>query len=172
MTDEKRVPERARLEAVDFLVTEAELLDNRRFREWLDLLTEDVVYRVPVRVTLGKDAGSDLASAATWFDETYRSLETRIRRLEAKFPVAEDPPSRTRHFLSNLRVRPGDQNHELRVAANILVYRSRGDSTNHDLFSAERNDVLRRGNGGWKLARREVLLDQSVLGAQDISFLF
>jgi 3-phenylpropionate/cinnamic acid dioxygenase small subunit len=155
-------------EVTRFLLHEAELLDSRRFDAWLDLLAEDMQYSMPVRVTRGKGVGSDFVSKSTWFGDSRRSLEMRVRQTQAEHPIAEDPPSRTRHFVSNIRVEPTDQGDEVRVRSNLLLYRNRGDSVEHDIFSAERVDILRRAGESWKLVRREVFLDQAVMGAQDI----
>jgi 3-phenylpropionate/cinnamic acid dioxygenase small subunit len=155
-------------EVTRFLLHEAEILDGRRFDEWLDLLADDMRYSMPVRVTRGKGAGSDFVPNSTWFGDSRRSLEMRVRQLQAEHPIAEDPPSRTRHFVSNIRVEPTDRQDEVRARSNLLLYRNRGDSVEYDIFSAERVDTLRRVNGSWKIVRREVLLDQAVMGAQDI----
>ncbi len=161
------VDEQIYREVVQFLYREAEVLDNRQFEEWLDMLTADIHYRAPIRVTRRRDEGPEFIPGSTWIDDQRASLEARVRRLNARDPVAEDPPSRTRRFVSNIRVEPAEG--ELSVKSNLLLYRSTGDSTHYDLFTAEREDVLRRVNGRWKLAHREVLLDQTVLGTQNIS---
>lgn len=163
--------ERTYREITDFLMREVELLDNRQFEEWLGVLTDDVVYEVPVRITQGKDQGTGHLADSAWFRESRGSLEMRVKRLRAPGVVAEDPPSRTRHFVSNLRLTNGGRNGEIEARSNLLIYRSRGDSTHYDLFSGERRDTLRRVDGSWKLARREILLDQSILGAQDLSII-
>ena len=96
----------------------------------------------------------------------------RVRQTQAEHPVAENPPSRTRHFVSNVRVEPTDEQDEVKVRSNLLLYRNRGDSVEYDIFSAERVDTLRGVSGSWKLVRREVFLDQAVMGAQDIPIFF
>jgi 3-phenylpropionate/cinnamic acid dioxygenase small subunit len=163
-----QVDEKTYREVSDFLLQEAELLDDRRFQEWLALMTEDMSYKMPVRETRGKNDGTGFVPETTWFSDTKTSLDTRVRRLSARYPVAEDPPSRTRHFVSNIRVQPRGAG-SFEVKSNLLLYRSRGNSPNYDIFSAERRDVLKRVNGGWKISERTVLLDQTVLGSQDIS---
>jgi ethylbenzene dioxygenase beta subunit len=146
--------------AEEFLYREAELLDDGRFREWLDLLTEDVRYRVPVRVT--RERGESGVSAEMFhLDEDRDSLALRVDRLETGFAWAEDPPSRVRHFVTNVRPRP--QGDELAVRSNVLVYRARWDRGEHDLLSGERHDVLRPGPGGLRLAARTVVLDATTL---------
>lgn len=169
MSDQASLDELTYREASEFLMREAELLDNRQFTEWLALLTEDIYYNMPIRVTRDNNENSQDLSAGAWLSENRKSLEMRIKRLTTKGTLSEEPPSRTRHFVSNIRVRGGSQENEVEIISNLLLYRTRGDSTHYDLFSAERKDVLRRINGHWKLARRDILLDQSVLGSQDLS---
>ena len=160
----------------DFLFWEAELLDTGRLREWLGLLTEDVRYQVPIRIS--KEQGSQGAVSGVienmfHLDEDRHSLEMRVERLETGFAWAEDPPSRLRHFVSNVRVNLiPERQAEVAVRSNLLVYRSRWDKPLYDLLSAERHDVLRQVNGSWKLARRKVILDNTTLPTLNISFFF
>jgi biphenyl 2,3-dioxygenase beta subunit len=94
-------------------------------------------------------------------------LKIRVERVYAKNAWAEMPPSRTRHLISNVRVKNDDGN-EIEVHSNFLVYRTRMD-TNQDLFVGMRKDILRRVNGGFRIARRTIILDQAVLTAKNIS---
>ena len=61
-------------EVTQFLLHEAELLDGRRFDDWLELLAEDMQYSMPVRVTRGKEGGSDFVPKSTWFGDSRKSL--------------------------------------------------------------------------------------------------
>jgi ethylbenzene dioxygenase beta subunit len=150
-----------------FLFHEAQLLDEGRFEEWLQLLTDDVVYQVPVRATRERGGPAELSDEMFHMDETRRSLELRVERLRTGHAWAEDPPSRTRHFLSNLRIRQLPWP-EVEVRSNLLLYRNRGSDSGHDLLSGERIDVLRRQSEGWQLARRRVILDQVTLGTKNL----
>lgn len=161
-----------RAEIEDFLIHEAELLDGWRYREWLGLVTEDVAYQVPVRVAKERDAGDGISTLMFHLDEDFRSLELRVERLETGFAWAEDPPSRLRHFIANVRCDPssglGD---EIAVRSNVLIYRARWDRPDHDLLSAERQDLLRRVDGKLRLARRLVVLDSTTVPTLNLSFL-
>ncbi|MEW6299846.1 MAG: 3-phenylpropionate/cinnamic acid dioxygenase subunit beta [Thermodesulfobacteriota bacterium] len=158
-------------EICEFLYLEADLLDAGRFREWLALLTDDVRYRMPVRVTRERGADTEVIDSMTHFDEDRHTLEVRIRRLETGSAWAEDPPSRTRHFVSNVRVQPEQGSDEVKVQSNLLLYRNRGDAPHADLLSAVRQDVLRRVNGDWRLARRTIVLDQSTIATLNLAVL-
>jgi 3-phenylpropionate/cinnamic acid dioxygenase small subunit len=156
-------------EVYSFLMREAELLDERREREWLELFTDDAEYLMPVRVNRERGEGDGFSEEAFYFEETRGSLELRVRRLETEYAWAEDPPSRTRHFVTNVRVAEGEEEDEVAVKSNLLLYRSRGSDPHHDLLSAERKDILRKEDDQWKLRKRVILLDHSVLMTHNLS---
>jgi len=153
-----------------FLFREAELLDHQQLTEWLELLMPDIDYRAPVRLTPERAGGAGFSERAFYFKETFGSLKTRVARLSSEFAWAENPPTRTRRLVSNVhvRARPGGGD-EVELTNNLALYCYRGDSPTPIVVTAERQDVLRRSNGGWKLARRLVLLDATVLGLQSLS---
>jgi len=169
-----------------FLYREARLLDERRFREWLALLTDDLRYWMAGRsnpypqvskalVILDPDRYSEedvtRDDELAIFDETKATLGQRIARLETGMAWAEDPPSRTRHLLSNIEVEPGDMASEVKVYTNFLVYRNRAERE-QDFYIGARQDVLRHVDGAWKIARRKIILDQHVLLAKNVSIFF
>jgi phthalate 3,4-dioxygenase beta subunit len=98
-------------EVHQWLVVEADILDQRRYAEWMDLLTDDVVYRMPVRVTTSPHLEGTL-DGMDHFDEDRYSLQRRVDRFATEHAWTEDPPSRTRHFVSNVRVYPGERDGE------------------------------------------------------------
>lgn len=156
----------------DFFYFEAELLDDRKLREWLDLLTEDVRYWMPVRhnpLERPAEPADELSKPGDtyYFDDDKESLKIRVERVYATNAWAEMPPSRTRHFVSNVRIKR-DDGVEIEAHANFLVYRTRME-TDQDMFVGMRKDVLRRVDGGFKIARRTIILDQAVLAAKNIS---
>jgi 3-phenylpropionate/cinnamic acid dioxygenase small subunit len=161
-----------RHEIEDFLYLEAELLDDRRLREWLDLFTDDVHYWMPVRhnpLDRPKNLDEELSKPGEsyYFNDNKESLRLRIERLYAKTAWAEMPPSRTRHMISNIRIKR-DDGVEIEVQSNFMVYRTRLEK-DEDLFVGMRKDILRRADGELKIARRTILLDQAVLAAKNIS---
>jgi 3-phenylpropionate/cinnamic acid dioxygenase small subunit len=154
-------------ESVTWLDNEAALLDNGQFDEWLALLTEDVQYRVPVRLTRERGADSEVRMGAPHFQEDIGTLRMRVERLKTEFAWAEDPPSRTRRFVTN--VRPEVSGSDVLVRSYLLMYRSRGDSTSFELVSCKRHDVLRRTAAGLRLCRRDVVLDQATLRMRNLA---
>jgi phthalate 3,4-dioxygenase beta subunit len=157
------------IRAGEFMVREAELLDNRRYRDWLALLTEDVIYRMPVRVTAAHSLDESVLRDMHHFDEDRYSLEKRVERFETEHAFTEDPPSRTRHFVTNLRTRLGEADGELVAQTYVLVFRSRLDIREPSWLAGERTDVLRQADDGLRLAHREIVVDESVLRTQNLA---
>jgi len=158
----------AHLAAHQFLVEEAALLDAGDYAGWLSLLCEDIRYLMPVRVTTARGAGFDSLADMGHFDEDMYALRKRVQRLATDHAWTEDPPSRTRHFVTNIRTFAGGPG-ELRVESALLLFRSRGDTRAADLLSAGRTDLLRETSGGLRLARREITVDESVLRTQNLA---
>jgi biphenyl 2,3-dioxygenase subunit beta len=168
-----------------FLYREARLLDDRQFHDWLRLFTGDVRYSMVARTNryprsskaiaiLNADryADEDLgADELGLFDEDIRTLGARVARLDTGMAWAEDPPSRTRHVITNIEIAPGGSDAALTVHSNFIVYRSRGE-TEQDFYVGAREDRLRRVDGAWKIANRRMVLDQNVLTAKNLSIFF
>lgn len=157
-------------EVLQFLYHEAELLDTDRQVEWLDLLAADVSYRMPVRTNVRRGSTARVGETDI-FSDNLASLRVRVNKLGTEYAWAETPPSRTRHHVSNVRVRQTASADELEVLSYVLVYRSRADDPTADLLSAERQDVLRRVEGSWRLASRLIVFDQAVVGTRHLGIL-
>src|SRR5215472_784969 len=162
-------------EIEQFLYHESRILDDRRFEEWYSLLADVLHYFMPTSYNrLRREADREFSGPdeAAFFDEDKASIAMRIRRLNTGMAWAEDPPSRTRHMVTNAVVRPRG-NGEYEVDCYFLVYRSRLERE-VETFVGMRHDVLRRtaGEHGFQIARRTIILDQTVLNARNISFFF
>ena len=158
-------------EVEQFLFQEAEILDQRRFHDWLDLFTDDAHYWMPIRMTRARgDEANELTAEDenSYFDDDKPMLELRVAKLDTGYSWAEDPPSRTRHLVTNVRIRNGADTDELTVTCNFVVYRSRL-ATDEDLWIGEREDRLRRVEGAWRIAGRRIFLDQTVLKSKNLS---
>jgi 3-phenylpropionate/cinnamic acid dioxygenase small subunit len=168
-------------EVEQFYYEEAELLDDGRFTDWLELLADDLDYWMPTRTNrLRRQQALSIAARgeAAFYDETKESLAWRIRRFDSGMAWAEDPPSRTRHLITNVVVRHVDPSQhrefsvdDLEVRSAFLVYRNRLQRE-ENIFAGRRTDILRRVSAGLQVARRVVLLDQNVLQAKNISTFF
>lgn len=169
-----------RAEIEDFLYQEAELLDQRRFPEWLELLTDDLVYFMPLRrnVRFGEQEAHEntrLGRDINWFDEDKWTLSKRVEQLMTGVHWAEEPLSRVSHMISNVQIvetLPSLADpREVVVRCRFLVYQNRVETETYVLVG-KRTDRLRKEGESWKLARREILLDQSVLTAKNLTVFF
>ena len=158
------------LELMAFYTREAWLLDERRFKEWLELFTDDVLYFMPRRKNvLRRESHREVTPLGdlALIEDDRRYLEMRVARLDSGMAWGEDPPSRTRHLVGNLVAEPGPDGTVAAKTA-FLVYRSHLE-TDHQLLAGSREDVLRRANGGWKIAKRTIVLDANVLLDKNLS---
>jgi 3-phenylpropionate/cinnamic acid dioxygenase small subunit len=168
--ESSRTSANIRDECVEFLYHEAELLDNRKLEEWIDLLDDEVDYRVPVRVTKDKGGGRGFSETSFFIKEDKVALATRVSHLVHDQAWAEEIPSRTRRFITNVRVKQSEGD-KLVVFSNLLLFRSQGETSNFELLSAERQDTFRRTGDGLKISARLVLLDHTILPMHNISIL-
>lgn len=157
------------LAAHRWLVDEAYVLDRQDYKSWLDLLTDDIHYYMPVKVTTALGAGYATAPGMAHFDENKYSLSRRVARFATEHAWTEDPPSRLRHFITNVRTFVTDKDEEIVVDSAVLLFRSRGDVREPAIISAGREDLLRRHGDGWRLARRTIDVDESVLRTQNLA---
>jgi 3-phenylpropionate/cinnamic acid dioxygenase small subunit len=160
-------------ELMQFYIREAWLLDDRKFRQWLDLFTDDVFYFMPRRRNVHrKDLAQELTQVGDLaiFEDNKTYLRMRVERLETGMAWAEDPPSRTRHLVGNLVVEPLP-NGEVEAKTAFVLYRSHHE-TEENIFAGSREDVLRQVAGQWKIARRVIVLDANVILAKNLSVFF
>ncbi|MGH9057484.1 MAG: 3-phenylpropionate/cinnamic acid dioxygenase subunit beta [Acidimicrobiales bacterium] len=157
-------------EVSQFLAREAALLDQHRYSDWFELLADDVIYRMPVAVTVARGAELAPGGSMAHFDEDHYSLSKRVQRLLSERAWTEDPPSRTRRYVTNVVAGPGAAVGELEASSYMLLFRSRLDVRAPEWVSTARRDLLRRaGAGGLVLARREITVDEAVLRTQNLA---
>ena len=155
-----------REEVEDFLYEEAALLDEWRLDEWVALFTEDARYVVPTTDLPDSDPRQDMV----FIDDDIVRLRARVIRLNSRHAHREYPSSRTRRFISNVRVQETGGN-ELTVNANALVYRFR--SGEGDPYVGRYEYKLTRVDGSLKINHRRAVLDLESLswhGAVSIIF--
>ncbi|MDZ4090279.1 MAG: 3-phenylpropionate/cinnamic acid dioxygenase subunit beta [Arthrobacter sp.] len=157
------------LQAHRWLVDEAYLLDAQDYDAWMSRIAEDVHYLMPVRVTTALGAGYSTSPGMAHLDENRYSLSRRVARFATEHAWTEDPPSRLRHYVTNVRTFRTDNPDEIIVDSAVLLFRSRGDVREAATVSAGREDLLRRTGTGWELARRTIMVDESVIRMQNLA---
>lgn len=151
-----------------FYRRETMLLQDRRYREWLEIMDDAIAYRVPVTtstldglVTHDDDLG--------YYDENLELLRARVAKLESKQSWVEQPPSRLRYFIQLIDV--ASQSDGFFVArSNLLLLQHRWNLDQQ--FSGERRDTLISTGDGFRLRSRVVMLDRQELGNQGLSVFF
>jgi 3-phenylpropionate/cinnamic acid dioxygenase small subunit len=158
-------------EITQFLFDEAGYLDDLDFTAWSELLAEDLVYIAPLRSTrAGPDRDKSVVHSMYHFEDDYTSIMGRVGRLGTESAWAEDPPSRTRRFVTNIRIAPATREAEYEVTSYILLARNRYEASQYSFMTAKRNDLIRGlGDGEYELARREIIVDQAVLGMANLA---
>jgi 3-phenylpropionate/cinnamic acid dioxygenase small subunit len=153
-------------EIEQFLFHEAELLDERKYDKWIDLVAEDIHYWMPMRrnVKFGEQhrENSDPESEISWFDEGKQTLAGRVRQILTGVHWCEEPFSRIRHIVTNVQVVAVDGD-EVEVRCRFITYTNRlAEEVNW--FVGKREEILRRDpDTGWKIAKRTIILDQNIL---------
>lgn len=167
-------------DVAEFLYREADLLDERRFKEWLDLLAEDLVYFMPIRrnVKFGQHAQREntrQGEGISWFDEDKWTLGKRVEQILTGVHYAEEPLSRVCHIVSGVRLLSAEPSaedaREVVAGSRFLVHQNRVEYETYT-FIGRRTDTLRREGDDWRIARREIVLEQNVLLAKNLSIFF
>lgn len=162
----------ARSDVEEFLYQEAALIDDDQLEQWLELFTDDAIYWVP------SDENADPEFETSIIHDDRLQLEKRIFQLRNKH-LAQDPRSRTVHFISNVQVRPGNNPGEIIVLCNQLIHEMRpGD---HQMlqagtgrprsFAARGEYLLRIQDSRLRIARKRLLLINRDQPLENISFI-
>ena len=167
-------------EVQQFLYWEAELLDQRRYLEWIGLFADEVHYWMPTRCTRLADAETgarpierELSGPGelAFFDDDKAVLLARVLRMQSKTAWSENPPSRTRRLVGNVRVGQLGSDSRLEVRSNFVLYRTRHESS-ENLFVGQRQDLLLRVGEDLRISRRKIVLDSNVLVSPNLSVFF
>jgi 3-phenylpropionate/cinnamic acid dioxygenase small subunit len=175
---------KSEIEAILFY--EADLLDSRKFDLWLNMLADDLIYFMPMRYNVGAQhsasSGYQMAEntqqgqGISWFDEDKWTMTKRVEQIQTGHHYAEEPLSRTAHLITNVRILEAQPDlesaNEVTVASSFLVQQNRVDYENYS-FVGRRRDILKRdSNNSWLLHRRDILLEQSILLAKNLTTFF
>jgi ethylbenzene dioxygenase beta subunit len=156
-----------------FYRAEARLLDEERLDEWYTLLADDLFYWMPLhenRFRRDKRSLFDPDSMAL-FDERKGDIAVRLGRLASNLVWSEDPPTRRIYIISNVEAFMTDVVDEYEVHSAFVQYRNRSE---HDeaMLCGRRRDLLRAVGEGFQIARRLILLPQSILLTKNLSAFF
>jgi p-cumate 2,3-dioxygenase beta subunit len=142
----------------DFLYAEAALLDEWRLDEWLALFDQERGgYYMPTTDYPNGDHNTDLFLIA----DDMPKLRSRVEQLLSGLTWAENPRSRTRHMVSNVRILGHDRD-VLSVTANFVVFRMRFQNID-PYIGTYHYKLLPRDEGMFTILERRVILDLEAL---------
>jgi benzoate/toluate 1,2-dioxygenase beta subunit len=142
--------ERSELE--QFLIHEAQLLDQRRFRDWMGLFAEDGSYWVPA--VPGQKSPFDQASL---FYDDRELMRTRIERLEHPRIHVQTPPSRTAHLIGNVLLEQADAGKGEYVVGSTVIMVEYRDEVQR-VFAGRQQHRLRREGENFRIVQKRVEL--------------
>lgn len=158
------------LSVLEFLWEEAAVLDSEDLAAWLEMLDEDIRYRMPVCLTRRRHANESYETEAMHLDESFHSLRLRVRRILETPAWANDPVSRTRRIVSTIRVWTTSESALYRVKSSLLLIRTQDDEYRTDLVTAERTDLIRKlPDGSFRLLDRKIVADQTTIGTHNLA---
>ncbi|MBJ22092.1 MAG: hypothetical protein GY910_27985 [bacterium] len=169
-----------------FYYREARILDERKFQQWLGLVTEDIRYTIPARHVPLND--SSMRGTEALHDEDREisrcdvdelpfreeDLLTLAVRVDRNFKInawAETPAARTRRFITNIEVWAADTEGEFRAYSNFMLSFSRHGTENYT-YTGQRRDRLRVDGDAFKIAEREVILEENVITTPTLGLFF
>jgi ethylbenzene dioxygenase beta subunit len=151
-------------EIQQLLYRDARLLDEQRYDEWFELMSDDFRYWVPVAQSRYRrdPKGIYAAKRMAHFDDSLAELKLRASRWKQATAWSEDPPTRHAHYVTNIEIEPAAADGEWLVRSLAISLRNRNEDE-EDWLGGRREDVVRETPAGLRLVRRWVLLTQSVL---------
>lgn len=156
-------------ECTRFSNLEADLLDSRRFNEWFQLISKEIEYKVPVRITRDNSHGvRGEFTEDNHFDDNWDSMKARVDRLRSEYAWSENPASRTLRLVGNVIVERGDDK-SIDFKNKFMIYRGFWEDPAHDLVCGERHDRLIKEDGQWKLRKRLVLLSHTSIPTRNLA---
>jgi ethylbenzene dioxygenase beta subunit len=137
-------------EIEEFLIHEARLLDERRFRDWMGLFSDDGTYWVPA----APDQESPFDQASLFYDDRDL-MRTRIERLEHPRIHVQTPPSRTAHLVGNALIESVDEaKHECVVGSTVIMVEYRDEQQR--IFAGRQHHRLRREGDALRIVQKRV----------------
>ena len=139
----------------DLYATYVALLDQRRYDEWIDLFTDDCVYRIVPREN--DERGFPLATLA------FESKDMLRDRIYGITQTLYHEPYYQRHLVSNFQIRAAETA-QFSVEANYLVIQTKA-GTEARIFSAGRyrDEIVTDANGTLRFSRKVAVFDTELI---------
>lgn len=173
-------------EIEQFYYAEAQMLDDRRFLAWVELLAPDITYTIPLRSVPQAAAQAQARNTDEFHtveselsggceppfrEDNHMTLAMRAKRAVYPQSWSENPPARTRRLITNVVVAGTSGTDELSVTSNFLIDYSRHGADNH-IYVGQRQDRLRRTDGQLQIAARRIIIDWTVVTGPSLGLFF
>jgi p-cumate 2,3-dioxygenase beta subunit len=152
-----RLADMTRSDVEEFLIEEVALLDDWRLTEWRTLFIEDCRYLVP---NLAGDPYAPYESTLYMIADDGHHLTERVKRLGKKTAHAEQPRSRTRHLISNVRILERNADF-LKAQCGFTTYRTAQEIT--DTYFGRHEYRLIEQDGVVRIEEKRTILDMGAL---------
>jgi p-cumate 2,3-dioxygenase subunit beta len=149
----------------DFLYKEAELLDEWRLTEWLELFSEDAVIKIP---PLADPMLATTTNSLFIVFDDMKILRSRVQQLLGGTAWAENPHSKLRRLIANVRVTEIDEQ-TVCTRANFHVHKSRRGQVSN--FFGEYRYRLLRHVDGFRIIERTAILSHDDFSQGYLSFI-
>jgi benzoate/toluate 1,2-dioxygenase subunit beta len=153
--------------AYDLIAREGCYLDTRRWDDWLNLFTKDVVYHVPAwrdEVTPTVDPQTELS--LIWYEGRH-NLEDRVWRIKSGLSIASTPLQRTAHSAGNILIAA---NGDVHTSFTVHCHNARTQESH--VFFGHYDYQLILADGDWKIARKiTTLLNDRIPAVADFYML-
>lgn len=140
-----------RQEVEDFLIHEAELLDEWKLKEWAALFASNGTYVIP---PIG-NPNADFKKSLFFVHDDRDRLEQRALRLLKKEAHVEYPHSTTLHNVTNVRIVSNEED-EVKVRCNFSTYRTKREMI--DNYVGVLEYTLVKENEELKIQAKKVIL--------------
>lgn len=170
----ERVTPELQHEVEQWYYREARLLDARQYQSWLELVAEDIHYVMPGRsnpmvdndergtqemIGIERELDGVESKGLPIRDERHLHLFMRVDRATKPNAWAENPPARTRRIVGNVEIVEVSDEALETISAFHMHYARPGGRT--FFYAGQRRDTLRPVDGGYELAKREVVMDMA-----------
>lgn len=156
-------------EITQFYYQEAYYLDHRKYDRWLEMLSDDIEYKMPLRVTVDNKMEDNISNDMTYICDNKADLTMKVERLFTKSAWVDNPATRQRHYITNVMIEAGAKPNEYKVKNSFLYKRSRSSDPITEEIFGEREDTIQKIDKKWKLISRIIYPDQTVLTASNLS---
>lgn len=153
--------------AQEFLAWEAKLLDERRFEEWYQLLDDNLLYEVPLKIAR-QEMNEETPTYGYRIRDEKSHVRVRIDRMSSGHGWAEMPVSRTLRMVGSIFVEVTDQPDVISVESALMLYRQRGHDEPGDLIPVRRQDQLRMTDQGPVLMKRTAYITEVTLNTPNL----